>query len=120
MNIRILHAFMLLCMCFSVVELAAQTMQVRGRVTSAVNQEPSAGVTVSVKGSTVATSTDASGHYAIEVPAQGATLVFRQLGMHAAEVEVTSAGTYDVQLQENEGELEEVVVVGYGTQKKSV
>lgn len=120
MRIRILHAFMLLCMCFSVTELAAQTMQIRGRVTSAVNQEPLSGVTVAVEGSTQATSTDGSGQYSIQIAGNRATLVFTQLGMLSTRVVVTQAGVYDVQLQEGLDELEEVVVVGYGTQKKSV
>src|SRR5690606_16211353 len=119
MRIRILHAFMLLCMCFSVTELAAQTMQIRGRVTSAVNQEPLSGVTVAVEGSTQATSTDGSGQYSIQIAGNRATLVFTQLGMLSTRVVVTQAGVYDVQLQEGLDELEEVVVVGYGTQKKS-
>lgn len=120
MRIRILHAFMLLCMCFSVMELAAQTMQVRGRVTSAVNQESLSGVTVAVQGSTQATSTDGSGQYSMQITGNRATLVFTQLGMLSTQVVVTQPGVYDVQLREGLDELEEVVVVGYGTQKKSV
>ncbi|PRD49417.1 SusC/RagA family TonB-linked outer membrane protein [Sphingobacterium haloxyli] len=120
MRIRILHACLLLCVYFSLTELTAQTRQVRGRVTSATNQEPLAGVTVAVRGSSVATSTDASGSYVMEVPVEGATLIFRQVGMHALEVKVAAGETYNVQMQENRDELEEVVVVGYGTQKKSV
>ncbi|PRD54263.1 SusC/RagA family TonB-linked outer membrane protein [Sphingobacterium gobiense] len=120
MRIRILHACLLLCVYFSLTELTAQTRQVRGRVTSATNQEPLAGVTVAVRGSSVATSTDASGSYVMEVPVEGATLIFRQVGMYALEVKVAAGETYNVQMQENRDELEEVVVVGYGTQKKSV
>ncbi len=120
MRIRILHACILLCMCFSVMELAAQTMQLRGRVTSAVNQEALAGVTVTVQGSNEATSTDQFGRYVLEVAGNRATLVFTQLGMLSSRIVVTQSGVYDVQLQEGSDELEEVVVVGYGTQKKSV
>ena len=120
MRIRILHVCMLLCMCCSVTGLLAQTMQVRGRVTSAANQEPLSGVTVSVQGGTQATSTDANGQYHLELPEAGATLVFRQIGMQPLEQKVSAAGSYDVQLQQDQGELDEVVVVGYGTQKKSV
>ncbi|MBD1420433.1 SusC/RagA family TonB-linked outer membrane protein [Sphingobacterium chuzhouense] len=120
MRIRILHACILLCMCFSVMELAAQTMQLRGRVTSAVNQEALAGVTVAVQGSNEATSTDQFGRYVLEVAGNRAALVFTQLGMLSSRIVVTQSGVYDVQLQEGSDELEEVVVVGYGTQKKSV
>lgn len=118
MRIRILHACILLCMCFSVMELAAQTMQLRGRVTSAVNKEPLAGVTVSVQGRNAATSTDQSGQYALEITGNRATLVFSQLGMRSSQLVVTQTGIYDIQLQEGSDELEEVIVVGYGTQRK--
>src|SRR5690606_39248398 len=118
MRIRILHACMLLCMCFSVIELAAQTLQVRGRVTSAVDQEPLAGVTVTVQGRNMATSTDQSGQYALEITGDRATLVFTQMGMLSSQLVVTQTGVYDIQLQEGMDELEEVIVVGYGTQRK--
>lgn len=120
MRNRILHALLFLCMCVSVTELAAQTLQVSGRVTSAQTLEPLSGVTVTVKGQSLATSTDNTGSYALTIPSGSTTLLFTQVGMVSVEVEVTSGGTYNVQMESGLDDLEEVVVVGYGTQKKSV
>src|SRR5690606_21190811 len=82
------------------------------------NKEPLAGVTVSVQGRNAATSTDQSGQYALEITGNRATLVFSQLGMRSSQLVVTQTGIYDIQLQEGSDELEEVIVVGYGTQRK--
>lgn len=120
MKQRILHVFMLLCICWLPFELFAQAIQVRGKVTSSVDGAPLPGVTVSVQGTPTATSTDEGGNYAISVPASGGTVVFSQIGMLRHTITITYGGTYDVTLQEDLSHLDEVVVVGYGTQKKSV
>ncbi len=120
MKERILHAFMVVCMCFSSLALAAQTLQVRGTVTAAVDGRPLPGVTVTVQGTTTATSTDDSGNYVITVPAVGSILVFQQLGMATQHIVVSTSGAIDVSLEDDLSTLEEVVVIGYGTQKKSV
>ena len=120
MKERVLHALMVLCMCFSPFALAAQTLQVTGKVITATDSRPLAGVTVTVRGTTTATSTDDSGNYSITVPEAGATLVFTQLGMITQQVVVKTGGIIDVSLEEDLSTLEEVVVIGYGTQKKSV
>ena len=120
MKERILHAFLMLCMCFSSLTLAAQTLQVRGKVTAAADGKPLPGVTVTVAGTNIATSTDDSGNYTITAPESGSTLVFQQLGMATQKILVSSSGTVDVSLEDDLSTLEEVVVIGYGTQKKSV
>src|SRR5690606_14949552 len=117
---RVLHALTVLCMCFLPFALAAQTLQVTGTVTAAADGKPLPGVTVTIQGTTTATSTDDSGIYSITVPEAGATLVFTQLGMATQQVVVTTSGTINVSLEEDSSTLEEVVVIGYGTQKKSV
>ncbi|GEO06457.1 SusC/RagA family TonB-linked outer membrane protein [Adhaeribacter aerolatus] len=91
---------------------------VRGKVTSEAG-EPLIGVTVVVKGTTAGTSTDAGGNYSIEVPDNGGTLVFSYIGFIAKEVVVGNATTLNVTMAPDAKALEEVVVVGYGTQKKS-
>ncbi|WP_229738539.1 SusC/RagA family TonB-linked outer membrane protein [Parapedobacter pyrenivorans] len=120
MKERILHAFMMLCMCFSSSALAAQTLQVRGKVTAAADGRPLPGVTVTVQGTSTATSTDDAGNYVITVAESGSTLVFQQLGMATQNIVVSTSGTVDVALEDDLSTLEEVVVIGYGTQKKSV
>ncbi|SEK36905.1 SusC/RagA family TonB-linked outer membrane protein [Parapedobacter koreensis] len=116
----VLHAFMVLCTCLSPFVLAAQTLQVTGKITAATDGTPLSGVTVTVQGTTTATSTDDDGYYTITVPAAGSTLVFRQLGMVTQHIEVEQSGPINVILEEESSTLDEVVVVGYGTQKKSV
>ncbi len=120
MKQRILQVFMLLCMLMSVLELSAQSLQVSGRVIGSADNNPMPGVTVSVKGGTSSTSTDIDGRYSLTLSMTSATLEFRQLGMATEEVLVNSSGVYNVSLREDLTELEQVVVVGYGTQKKSV
>lgn len=76
-----------------------------------------AGVTVAVKGTLVATSTDAEGRYSISVPDSG-VLVFSFIGYKDFEMPVHSQSVINVVLQPSSSALNEVVVVGYGTQKK--
>lgn len=79
---------------------------------------PLPGVTVNVLDSSIGTVTDIEGNYSISVP-EGATLVFSFIGMKPHRVIVGSQSTIDVTLMEDISSLEEVVVVGYGTQKRS-
>jgi len=111
---------MLLGLLLPVLELSAQSLQVSGRVVAAADNSPIPGVTVSVKGGTTSTSTDADGQYSLTIASSEVVLEFRQLGMLTEEVAVSSSGVYNVSLSEDLTELEQVVVVGYGTQKKSV
>ena len=94
----------------------AQTV-VRGTVT---NQNASmVGVGVQVKGTQIATITDASGQYSITVPdGANATLVFSFIGFTSREVVVNNRTVINISLQESTSDLEEIVVVGYGTQRK--
>jgi TonB-linked SusC/RagA family outer membrane protein len=97
----------------------AQQITVFGKVTTPTG-EPAVGATVSVKGTTTATSVDDQGNYRINVPRANSTLVFTLVGMDAVERTVGSAGTVNVAFQLNQNQMNEVVVIGYGTQKKSV
>jgi len=89
---------------------------ITGKVTNSAG-EPVQGASVRVKGSDAGTTTDASGNFSITVP-DSAVLVFSYVGY--ADQEITTAGktTIDVVLVEGGKELEQVVVVGYGTQRK--
>ncbi|MGA2408279.1 MAG: TonB-dependent receptor [Bacteroidales bacterium] len=77
------------------------------------------GVTVLVKGSTTGTLTDASGKYTINNAPQNATLIFSFVGMTSQEIPSNGRLLIDVVLKEVNFGLEEVVVIGYGTQKKA-
>ena len=97
----------------------SQNKNVTGKVTSSNDNQPLPGVTVQLKGAASAAATDASGTYTIAVPNDQAVLVFSFTGMATQEVTVGSRTTIDVQLKVDDASLGEVVVVGYGTQKKS-
>lgn len=93
-----------------------QTKKVTGTVSD--SQGPIIGATVRVKGTQNATVTDMDGNYSLNVP-QGATLEFSYIGYVNKEIKVGAASTYDITLSEDNQSLDEVVVVGYGTMKKS-
>ena len=76
------------------------------------------GVTVTVKGTNKAVATDFDGNYTIQVPSQESVLTFSFVGMSPQEITVGSQTKIDVTMEENAQELDEVVVVGYGTVKK--
>ncbi len=91
---------------------------VTGTITSAADQSPIPGVTVLIKGSSKGTSTDFDGKYSIEVKS-GDVLQFSSIGYVTQSVTITNQATINLTLAEDANTLEEVVVVGYGTQKKS-
>lgn len=96
----------------------AQSLPVQGTVTDE-NNMPLLGVNVLIKNKTKGTTTDFDGNYSIEVAPQD-TLVFSYVGFVNKEFVINNAQTLNVVLQEDSSELDEIVVVGYGTQKKSV
>ncbi|MFC2758492.1 SusC/RagA family TonB-linked outer membrane protein [Hallella multisaccharivorax] len=93
-----------------------QGKKVTGTVSD--SQGPIIGATVRVKGTQIATVTDMDGKYSISIK-PGQTLLISYVGYTDKEVKIGSQAKYDVTLQENNNDLNEVVVVGYGTMKKS-
>lgn len=96
----------------------AQQRNVRGKVLDS-NKKPIAGVTISVQNadSRIETTTNADGSYSISVP-EGKKLLFKSLGFSAKEEVTDGKSTINVVLQSDDMQLETVVVVGYGTQRK--
>ncbi len=90
---------------------------VTGRVTDAEAGIGLPGVTVLLKGTQTAAPTDANGTYTINLPNGNGTLVFSYIGYESQEVPVNGRNTINVQLGTDAKALEEVVVVGYGTQR---
>ncbi len=97
-------------------EALQQEIKVRGVVTG--NGETLPGVTILVKGTQVGTVTDIDGNYTINVPSKESILVFSFVGFTAQEIRVGDQVKIDVSLQDDVTALQEVVVVGYGEQKK--
>ena len=95
----------------------AQTT-IRGRITNSSNQVLS-GVTVMVKNTANGVSSDANGNYSITVPGNAAVLVFSFVGFVPQELTVGSRTTLNIALVPENRILEEVIVVGYGTQKRA-
>jgi len=102
-------------LCLSVVAFA-QTA-VTGKVTDSKDGTPLPGVTVQVKGATTATRTGADGTFKISVPADG-VLVFTSVGFGRQEVTVAGKASVEVSMVQTNQQLNEVVVVGYGTTRK--
>lgn len=91
---------------------------VRGRVTD-VKNEPLPGVSVRLKNSAAGAATDVNGNYSIVLPAGTGILVFSYIGFSSQEIAVNNQAVINIQLQSDFRALDEVVVVGYGSQKKS-
>jgi TonB-linked SusC/RagA family outer membrane protein len=97
----------------------AQELSVKGVVTSADDGQPIPGATVVVKGKSTGITTNLDGAYTLKVPGN-ATLIFSFVGLKSQEIAVNNRTTINVILAASTEAIEEVVVVGYGTQKKSV
>jgi TonB-linked SusC/RagA family outer membrane protein len=98
-----------------------QQLKVTGSVTDAVTNEPLIGVSISVEGAAIGVITDVSGKFSLDVPGSSAVLVFTYVGYVTEKVSFTGQQVIDVKLSPDIKNLQEVVVVGYGTaQRKNV
>jgi len=100
-------------------QAAAQGKNVSGTVKDQATGQGLPGVSVLVKGSAVGTATSVDGTYSLTVPENGTTLVFSFIGYQTLERSIGNETTVNVALGVDQKMLEEVVVIGYGTQKKS-
>jgi TonB-linked SusC/RagA family outer membrane protein len=107
-----------LCLVLGLSDYASAQIAVTGTVTSADGGGPLPGVNVVVKGTTEGTITDTDGRYSIAVPSRESTLIFSYIGHVTQEVAVSDHSTIDVTMEQDVTTLNEVVVVGYGTQEK--
>jgi hypothetical protein len=110
-----LFLFALLGLC-SLFSFAQQTITVTGKVTS--ESQPLYGVSVTVKGATSGTTTDEQGNYSISTSGN-ADLVFTFVGFTTQTIKVNNRRTINVELAADTKALEDVVVIGYGTTRKS-
>ncbi|HRI59817.1 MAG TPA: TonB-dependent receptor [Saprospiraceae bacterium] len=112
---RILLSIVILLLAFA----AQAQIKISGRVTLQPDGEVAIGVTVQLKGSTTGAVTDYDGNYTLTVPDRSAVLVFAYTGFLSQEIEVGNQDNISVVLAENASQLDEVVVTGYGTQKRA-
>lgn len=110
-------ALLLLLCIFSFYYVSAQNVTVTGKVTDATTGETLIGVSVAVKNSTSGTQTDLNGNYSISAPGTG-TLVFTYIGFTTLEIPINNQTTVNASLALSNQSLNEVVVIGYGTQRK--
>ena len=107
----------LVCM-FSITTCFAQDRKLSGKVLDE-NGTPLPGVSVGIKNTRLATMTGGDGSFSINAPANSATLVFTFLGMEDQEQQIGSGTTFNITLRSKSTTLSDVIVVGYGTVKKS-
>jgi len=103
---------------FAALSMQAQTRSISGTVTSEKG-DPMIGVTISLKGTELATTTDANGKYSLAISGENQTLVFSYVNYKTQEIQVKRDNTVNVTLQARDASLSEVVVIGYGTVKKT-
>ncbi|MFO8098382.1 MAG: TonB-dependent receptor [Salinibacter sp.] len=103
---------------FCVGGVLAQERVVEGTVTDASSGETLPGANVTVEGTSAGTTTNADGEYEVQVSGPDAVLVFSFVGYERQTIEVGEQEVIDVSLQPDVGELDEVVVVGYGSQEE--
>ncbi|GAO29683.1 carboxypeptidase-like regulatory domain-containing protein [Geofilum rubicundum] len=96
----------------------SQQINVTGQITDRTNGDKIPGVSISVKGTTLGTVSDIDGSYSI-MANTGDVLVFSFIGYEILEATVPSSGRVDIVLESTIFNMEEVVVIGYGTMKKS-
>ena len=109
---------MFLLFLFVTVNLFAQTKQITGTVTSSENNQPAAGVTVTIKGTRTATTTDNQGHYKINVDNKASALVFSSASFVSYEAAIGNNSVIDVVMQPDAKALTDVVVIGYQTVRR--
>src|SRR5690606_37053827 len=113
------HRLILLFLASLLSHAAVSQTIVRGKVTNTAG-EPISGVSVTVKDTMIATSTNDAGGYEISVPPGRNILVFSHVGTQHQEENLLGRSTIDIILDGAGQNLDEVVVVGYGTQRRDV
>lgn len=114
-----MKAKLMLCLCLllAATTMFAQNLTVTGVVTEKATGYPAIGVSVLVKGTTNGTITSMDGDYTLNDVPKNATLVYSYVGMSTKEVPVNGQSVVNVLMEEDTQNLDEVVVIGYGTSK---
>ena len=115
-RLKRLFLFSLLC-AFCLFGFAQESLTINGSVHSSADNAPLSSASVRVKGKTTGTATDASGNFSLKVE-KGAVLLISSIGYTDLEVAVGNQAVINVKLVPSENSLDQVVVVGYGSQLK--
>lgn len=99
--------------------LAQQQIKISGRVIDAADKTGLPGASVKLKGTTLGTLTDGDGRFSMVVPRQDVYLRISSVGFLPQEIQVNTQTELLISLQQNNNNLDELVIVGYGTQKKA-
>jgi TonB-linked SusC/RagA family outer membrane protein len=117
MNQKLLN-FLVLCMLLTSVAFA-QERKITGKVTSSDDNLGLPGVSVAIVGTNNMVQTDNAGNYSINVPSGTKALVFKSIGFETREINLSASNTVNVSLSSSNTDLNEVIVVAYGTVKKA-
>ena len=110
----------ILLLCLVLISICGNAqITVKGKVTSATDNEPLIGVTIQIKGTDKGTVTDLNGYYSLDNITKDDILVFSSIGFETQEIRVANQNTINVVMEEAQELLEELVVIGYGTVRKS-
>lgn len=114
------HLILLLVMMLCANLSFAQVHKITGFVYDGNTRQGIPGATIVEKGTQNGTTTDADGKFTLNTATGNATIVVSFIGYHTQEIQLNNRSTADISLQEQITDLSEIVVVGYGTQKKKV
>ena len=112
------NRFLSLLLLFISVQVYAQDVKVSGTVIAEADKFPIIGANIVVKGTTIGTVTDIDGNFSLDVP-QNSTIAISYIGCETQEIKITGAKTLNIVLKDNAIGLDDVVVIGYGSQRKS-
>jgi TonB-linked SusC/RagA family outer membrane protein len=110
---------LILILLFPALAGLAQSRQLKGVVIDGMTREPMPGVSILLAGTNTGTATDVEGKFTLNVPAEGGTAIISYVGFVKQTIEIGNRGSLTVVLEPDVKALEDVVVVGYGEQKRS-
>ncbi|APZ45415.1 SusC/RagA family protein [Polaribacter reichenbachii] len=116
---KITETFLIVFISLLANNMFSQTITVTGTVIDVKDETPLPGVSIIIKGTTKGVQTDFDGNYNIKVDGSTDVLVFSYLGFKTKEVKVNGLKTLNVSLEESSQQLDEIVVIGYGSARKS-
>jgi len=111
--------FFLIIQSQTIFAQGVKVINIQGKVVDAVSKEALIGASIAVKGTSRGTLSDASGNYTISVGSENSIIEVKFIGYETKSIRVGAQNKIDISLNPNVSELEQVVVVGYGTQKKT-